>query len=46
MAKRVESKKEEQIQENVGNIISSSESFIEKNQNKILIGVGVVVLET
>ena len=44
MAKRVESKKEEQIQENVGNIISSSESFIEKNQNKILIGVGVVVL--
>lgn len=45
MAKKIKSKKkEEQIQENVGNIISSSEAFIEKNQKKILIGVGVVVL--
>lgn len=44
MAKKIEKKTEEQIQENVGNIISSSEAFIEKNQQKILIGVGVVVL--
>ena len=44
MAKKIESKKEEQIQENVGNIISTSEAFIEKNQKKILIGIGVVVL--
>lgn len=44
MAKKIESKREEQLQENVGNIISSSEVFIEKNQKKILIGVGAVVL--
>lgn len=44
MAKKSEGKAEEQIQENVGNIISSSEAFIEKNQKNILIGVGIVVL--
>lgn len=44
MAKQKQSKTEEQIQENVGSIISSSEAFIERNQKKILIGVGVLVL--
>lgn len=44
MAKKSGSKSEEHIQENVGNIISSSEAFIEKNQKNILIGVGIVVL--
>lgn len=42
--KKLESKTEERLQENVGNIISSSEAFIEKNQKRILIGVAVVVL--
>lgn len=44
MAKKSENKTEEQLQENVGKVISSSEAFIEKNQKKILIGVGIVVL--
>lgn len=44
MAKKSDNKTEEQLQENVGKVISSSEAFIEKNQKKILIGVGVVVL--
>ncbi len=44
MAKKVESKTEHKIQEGVGKAISTSEAFIEKNQNKILIGVGIVAL--